>query len=214
MTSSVLTGSSLADFIIISLIVLITPGPGVLYVVARGIGQGCLASVVSALGLSAGVLMHVFAAAIGLSAIVLTSTTAFMIVKYIGAAYLIYLGVQAIRSKGSLGSIDRVGQQPFRRLFWDGVVVSTFNPKIAVFFLAFLPQFVDPSAAAPELQIFFLGLLYAGLAFFTDSVYGLLAASLTGILQHRITNSRLFPIITGSLLIGVGIRAALSTQRS
>lgn len=206
--------TSLTGFILVSLIVLLIPGPGVLYVVARSLGQGYTASLISAAGLSAGVLVHVLAAVIGLSAILLTSATAFATVKFLGAAYLIYLGIQTIRSKGNLEHTAPVVQQPLRNLFWDGLVVSALNPKIAVFFLAFLPQFVSSEAPSPTSQILLLGLLYACLAFLTDSCYGLLAASLRSKLIQRPSYGRIFQIISGSLMIGLGLKAALTSQRT
>ena len=139
--------ATLLGFIAASLVVLLIPGPGVLYVVARSLSQGLPAGLVSVLGLAAGALVHVAAAAIGLSAILLASATAFGGVKILGAAYLIYLGIQALLARGSNNERLKLGCRSLRRLFLDGVVISVFNPKIAVFFLAFLPQFVEPAAA-------------------------------------------------------------------
>ena len=135
----------LLGFVAVALVVLLIPGPGVLYMVARSLGQGQRAGLVSVVGLSVGALVHVSAATAGLSAILLTSATAFGFVKTLGAGYLIYLGVRAILARYETTDVGAPLPRSLRRLFIDGVVVSVFNPKIAVFFLAFLPQFVDPS---------------------------------------------------------------------
>ena len=134
--------ASLVGFVLASLVVLLIPGPGVLYTVARSLSQGQRAGLVSVLGLSAGALVHVAAATIGLSAILLTSATAFGIVKALGAAYLIYLGICALLARDATADVGAPEPRLLSRLFTDGVVVSVLNPKIAVFFLAFLPQFV------------------------------------------------------------------------
>ncbi len=136
----------LIGFVAAALVVLLIPGPGVLYVVARSVSQGLPAGLASALGLSAGALVHVVAAAGGLSALLLASATAFEIVKLLGAGYLIYLGLRTLFARAPLPGLQAPSPLPVRRLFFDGVIVSVLNPKIAVFFLAFLPQFVDPSA--------------------------------------------------------------------
>lgn len=205
--------TQLVGFIIVSLVVLIIPGPGVLYVVARSLSQGHLAAVISAAGLAVGVSFHIFAAGIGLSAILLTSATAFSTIKYLGGAYLIYLGIQAIRRRNGLDQSVEVGQMTLRRLFLDGVVVSAFNPKITVFFLAFLPQFVSLGATSPQSQIVMLGLIYACLAFVTDSCYGLFAASIKRFLHQKLVDGPAIPIVSGSLMIGLGAHAMMSTSR-
>ena len=147
------SGPLLLGFIAASVVVLLIPGPGVLYVVARSAAQGYRAGLASVLGLSAGALVHVFAAAAGLSAILLTSATAFGLVKALGAAYLIYLGLRTVFASGTAAESGSLPPASARRLFIDGVMVSVFNPKIAVFFLAFLPQFVDPGAGPIAQQV-------------------------------------------------------------
>lgn len=205
---------SLLSFITTSLIILIIPGPGVTYVVTRSLTQGYLAGFVSALGLSVGVLAHVIAAVIGLSAVLLTSATAFAIVKYLGAGYLVYLGIRAISSTRKIDKIQALACQPLRRLFFDGVVISVFNPKISIFFLAFLPQFVIPEFGSETLQILSLGLLYAALALITDSTYGILARSIKNTHRRMFVKDPILQYITGSFLIGLGLKAALTSQRS
>ena len=150
-------GISLLGFIAAALVLLLTPGPGVMYIVARSIGQGPRAGLVSVLGLSAGALVHVAAAAAGISTILLASATAFGLVKAAGAAYLIYLGIRTLLARGAVASTEVCTPRSSRRLFADGVLVSVLNPKIALFFLAFLPQFVDPTRGPVAQQILLLG---------------------------------------------------------
>lgn len=205
-------GSLLIGFCAAALVVLIIPGPGVLYVIARSLSQGYAAAFISALGLSSGVLVHVAAAAVGLSAILLTSALAFNLIKLIGAGYLIYLGIRMLLSSHQLQSAAPAPARPLPRLFTEGVLVSIFNPKIAIFFLAFLPQFVDPAAGSATWQFVGLGVLYCALALCTDTAYGVLAV----LLRNRTgpTRSRMFNYLGGSLLMGLGLRAAWSSQNS
>lgn len=203
----------LVGFIIASLVVLVLPGPGVLYVVARSVSQGRRAGLASVVGLSLGALVHVIAAAAGLSALLLTSATAFGIVKMLGAGYLIYLGARTLLSKNSPNNLQDTGPLTRHRLVLDGIVVSLFNPKIAIFFMAFLPQFVDPAFGSIAVQILFLGLIYVGLAFLTDGTYALLAASLRQRLGRRFFKGSVPRYIIGSLYIGLGVNAALLGRR-
>jgi len=201
------SGILLWGFIAAALVVLLIPGPGVLYVVARSVTQGRRAGLASVAGLSLGALVHVVAAAGGLSAILLTSATAFSIVKALGAAYLIYLGLRTIFSKPGAAALTHPTPLAMNRLVIDGVVISIFNPKIAVFFLAFLPQFVDPSGGPIAKQILFL---YVALAVVTDGAYALLAGSMRHWLTGPALRGRTPRVITGSLYIGLGINTALS----
>ena len=163
--------ASLLGFVAAALVVLLIPGPGVLYIVARSVSQGQRAGLASVLGLSVGALVHVAAATVGLSAILLTSATAFGVVKALGAGYLIYLGIRTLLARHSTAGADASAPRSMYRLFTDGVVVSVLNPKIAVFFLAFLPQFVEPNRGSVPQQVLVLGLLYVALALFTDGAY-------------------------------------------
>ncbi|MEM7171191.1 MAG: LysE family translocator [Pseudomonadota bacterium] len=214
--------SSLASFILASLVVLILPGPGVVYVVARSAAQGSAAGLVSAAGLSAGAFLQVLAATAGLSAVLVTSATAFAVVKWIGAGYLIYLGVSAILSRTQVKTSNTLSTAtpalPWRRLFFDGVVVSFFNPKIALFFLAYLPQFVSAGGASATQQIFVLGCLYAVLAFMTDGSYALIAGRIRLWAAGRLggwLGARTWPrFMIGGLYIGLGVKAALSERPS
>lgn len=206
--------ASLLGFVAASLVVLLIPGPGVLYVVARSVGQGYRAGLASVLGLSAGALLHVAAATAGLSAILLTSATAFGIVKALGAGYLIYLGIRTLLAAHPTPGVQVPAPLSLYRLLADGVLVSAFNPKIAVFFLAFLPQFVDPGRGPIAQQVFLLGIIYVGLALVTDGAYALLAGSLRRWLSGRVLQGPLPRYVSGSLYLGLGINAALTGRRA
>ncbi len=207
------SGPLLLGFVAASLVVLLIPGPGVLYVVARSASQGLRAGLASVVGLSIGALVHVVAAAVGLSAILMTSATAFSVVKALGAGYLIYLGLRTIFSGRARTGNDALTPVSLRRLFVDGVVVSVFNPKIAVFFLAYLPQFVNPGAGSVSGQVLLLGLIYVTLALFTDGGYALLAGSLRHRIRGRIMQGPLPRYVTGSLYLGLGVNAALAGRQ-
>ncbi|MDA9982857.1 LysE family translocator [Gammaproteobacteria bacterium] len=202
----------LLGFVAVSLVVLLIPGPGVLYVVARSVDQGYRAGLASVLGLSAGALVHVAAATAGLSAILLTSATAFGIVKALGAGYLIYLGIRTLFAGRPAAGIDASTALSLHRLFTDGVVVSVFNPKIAVFFLAFLPQFVEPSRGPVPQQVLLLGIIYVALALISDGAYALLAGSLRHWFSGRVMQGPLPRYVCGSLYLGLGVNTALADR--
>lgn len=204
--------TALLGFVAAALVVLLIPGPGVLYVVARSVRQGQRAGLVSVLGLSTGALVHVGAATVGLSAVLLTSATAFGVVKTLGAAYLIYLGVRTLLTRRSSSGWEASPHRSLYRLFADGVVVSVLNPKIAVFFLAFLPQFAEPSRGAVPLQVLLLGLLYVGLALITDGAYALLAARLRGWLGSRVMQGPGPRYASGAVYISLGVSTALADR--
>lgn len=204
--------SVLIGFVAAALVVLVTPGPGVLYVVARSLSQGQRAGLVSVLGLSCGALVHVAAAALGLSAILLTSAAAFTIVKLLGAGYLIYLGIRTLLARRPATGVDVPAPRSLDRLFVDGVFVSVLNPKIAVFFLAFLPQFVQPGAGPVARQVLFLGLVYVGLALVTDSSYALLAGRFRHWMRGRVVQGRAPQYATGAVYLGLGVSTALAER--
>ena len=206
-------GTLLLGFVAAALVVLLIPGPGVLYIVARSVSQGYRAGLASVLGLALGAFVHVIAATAGLSTILLTSATAFGIVKLLGAGYLIYLGIRTLVAGRPTGSMQTRSNRTLYRLLTDGVVVSVFNPKIAVFFLAFLPQFVEPSRGPIPQQVFLLGLIYVGLALITDSAYALMAGSLRHWLSGRVMQGPLPRYLSGSLYLGLGVGAALTERR-
>ena len=196
-------------FLAAALVVLILPGPGVLYVVARSVSQGRDAGLVSAAGLSVGALVHVAAAAGGLSAILLTSASAFATVKLVGAAYLIYLGVAALRRSEEERGLEETVPRSRSRLFWDGVLVSALNPKIAVFFLAFLPQFVDASRGLVTQQVLLLGVTYCMMAWVTDSLYAIVSSQARRWVSGGPRGKRVARYAEGSVYIGLGLRTGL-----
>jgi threonine/homoserine/homoserine lactone efflux protein len=159
------------------------------------------------------VLVHIAAAAAGISAVLLASATAFGFVKTLGAGYLIYLGIRTLLTRPPMASVVATPQRSFHRLFTDGVLVSVFNPKIAVFFLAFLPQFVQPSRGPIPQQILLLGLIYVFLALVTDSGYALLASHLRHWLGGQVMRGPLPQYVSGSLYVGLGVSTALIGRR-
>jgi threonine/homoserine/homoserine lactone efflux protein len=201
-------------FISAALVLLITPGPAVLYIVTRSVDQGRKAGLASVLGVEAGNLFHVFAAALGLSAILLSSALAFDIVKYLGAAYLIYLGIRKLTSRDELEEVEIVQQRSLRRVFSQAVIVAILNPKTALFFFAFLPQFVDPAKGSVALQMLILGLILVSIALVTDSIYAMAAGTAGRWLRGNLRYLRYQRYVTGTVYIGLGIGAALtSTNR-
>ena len=205
--------SGLSIFLAAALILLLTPGPAVLYIVARSLDQGRLAGFVSVLGIEVGNLVHALAATLGLSAILVSSSLAFAVVKYLGAAYLIYLGVRRLIQRRAAPPAATFQPKRLRRIFRQGVLVAVFNPKTALFFFAFLPQFVDPSRGSVTLQLLTLGCLFVFMAIVTDGIYALLA----GTAGQWLKNSRLFMrverFLAGSVYIGLGVAAAVADIR-
>ena len=201
--------ATLLAFSAAALVVLLIPGPGVLYVIARSLSQGQRAGLVSVLGLSTGAFVHVVAATVGLSAILLASATAFGVVKILGAGYLVYLGIRALLARDSSPAPEFVTARSLRRLFVDGVVVSILNPKVAVFFLVFLPHFADPSRGSVPQQIFLLGLLYVLLALCTDGAYALLASRLRGWFRGPVARGAIPRYAGGAVYVGLGVSTAL-----
>jgi threonine/homoserine/homoserine lactone efflux protein len=169
--------SQLTFFMGASLALLLMPGPAVLYITARSANQGRLAGLVSVLAIETANFTQAVAATLGLSAILLSSALAFDVVKYLGAAYLIYLGVQKllVREEGMVGEVN---PESLTRIYWQGLMVNLLNPKTAVFFFAFLPQFVHPAKGNVTMQTLLLGGIFVGMAIITDSLYALLASSL------------------------------------
>jgi threonine/homoserine/homoserine lactone efflux protein len=203
----VIEPSSLALFAVAALALAVVPGPAVLYIVAQSVDQGRLAGFVSALGIAAGSLVHVTAATIGLSSLLASSATAFTIVKYAGAAYLVVLGVKRLMTREVLeDDIVRVPRSR-RHLFANGVIVNVLNPKTALFFLAFLPQFVDPEAGSVPLEIFALGMVFTVIALVSDSTWALLAGTLGGWLKRSRWYLGVKRWVTGLVFVGLGASA-------
>jgi len=199
----------LAVFTLAALALLLVPGPAVLYVVARSIHHGRRAGLASVLGIHVGTLVHIGAATLGLSALIVSSAIAFTAVKVAGAIYRVGLGLWTLFSKGSETEIALGGERNLRRAFAQGIVVNVLNPKTALFFLAFLPQFVDPNAAHPAVQIAFLGILFAVLGLITDSLWALAAGTAGGVLRRSRWFVRTQRYVTGTVYIGLGVATAL-----
>ncbi len=200
--------TSFALFFVASWALIITPGPDMLYVITRGIAQGRRAGLHSAFGVTLGIFVHTLLAALGLAALLQTSAIAFLVIKYIGAIYLIYLGFQSFRDKGGLendGPQNRVAAQA---IFWQGFVSNVTNPKIAIFFLAFLPQFVHPQRGSFFLQMLTLGLLFALFGITFLSAVGYFAGQIGGWCSKRPQMVSWFRWLTGGVLVGLGVRLA------
>ena len=202
--------STLGLFLAAAAVLLLVPGPAVLYIVARAVDQGRLAGLVSTLGIGAGTLVHVAAAAVGVSTVLVGSTTAFSLLKYAGAAYLIYLGVRRLAVGDPADAPGDSNPQRLSRVFYQGVLVNILNPKTALFFFAFLPQFVDVSRGSVGKQILFLGMLFVLLGIVSDSLYALLAGTAGGWLKGNARFLRARRYFTGAVFIGLGIAAALA----
>jgi threonine/homoserine/homoserine lactone efflux protein len=194
-----------------ALVLLLIPGPAVLYIVARSIAQGRLAGFISDLGIHSATLVHVLAAALGLSALLASSALAFSIVKYAGAAYLIWLGLKKIFGRAEeAGKDGALVRHSYARLFRDGFIVNLLNPKTALFFFAFLPQFAEPARGHLASQIAFLGLLFALLGFVTDGCYALVAGTAGQWLRRSRRYLALERYISGTLFIGLGLTAVFA----
>jgi threonine/homoserine/homoserine lactone efflux protein len=197
-------------FVIASLALAITPGPAVLYIVTRSITQGRTAGIVSCLGITTGGLVHVLAAALGLSAALATSAMAFNVVKYAGAAYLLWLGIRTLVTRREAAVVEQAEAHSLLRVFRDGVVVNVLNPKTALFFLAFLPQFVAPSQGNVPLQFALLGGLFLLIATSTDMMWSLSASSAGSWLKEHpgfVASQR---YVAGGVYLTLGLTTALS----
>jgi threonine/homoserine/homoserine lactone efflux protein len=206
--------SSLFLFVSGAVILLLIPGPAVMYVVSRSIGHGRSGGLVSAMGIVVGTLFHVAAATVGLSALLASSAVAFQIVKYLGAAYLVYLGIRTLQSGDGEFLQNATGEGRRVRLFGQGVLVNLLNPKTALFFLAFLPQFVDPSRGRATLQILELGILFALMGCCSDSIWALAAGSAAELLRRNVRLRRAQRRLSGGALIALGLASAFSGSRA
>jgi threonine/homoserine/homoserine lactone efflux protein len=202
-----------ALFITVSWALIIAPGPDMLYVITRGMTHGRGAGMLSAIGVICGILVHTTAAALGLTLIFQTSATAFLIVKYLGALYLIYLGIKSWRDKSNFYLQRSSSTVSSRQLFWQGVLSNVLNPKIAIFFLAFLPQFVDKGGGQVTLQLTVLGLIFAFLGLCFLLVIGYSSGTIGSWLSRRPQYAQLSQRLTGGILIGLGLRLALTERK-
>ena len=201
---------SYALFCIAALALLVVPGPAVLYIVTRSIHQGKRAGLVSVLGIHLGTLVHITAATAGLSALLVSSASAFTAVKLAGAAYLIGLGLWTLFSRSPDAEVALGGERRLRRVFAQGVVVNVLNPKTALFFLAFLPQFIDPHRGHAAVQIALLGLTFAALGMVTDSVWAVGAGAAGDVLRRSRRFAHVQRYVSGSVFVGLGVVTALA----
>jgi threonine/homoserine/homoserine lactone efflux protein len=202
--------SALLIFISAAALLLAIPGPAIFYIVGRSIGHSRNAGLVSALGIGVGTLIHTAAAAIGLSALLVSSATAFSVVKYIGAAYLIYLGVQKLRRDESFDASPDAPRTSLSRVFAQGIVVNVLNPKTALFFFAFLPQFVDAGRGHVAAQILSLGILFACMGTFSDSLWALFSGTVAQRLRGNPRWMRTQRYVSGGMLISLGVATAFA----
>ncbi|MCB0983442.1 MAG: LysE family translocator [Ilumatobacter sp.] len=202
--------TTIAAFATASFVLLIIPGPAVLYIVNRSVSDGRTTGLAAVSGIALGNLFHAVLAAAGLSAIIRTSQTAFNAVKWLGAGYLVYVGVRTLISRVDPIDVDQQGVHP-RRAFTQGIVVNVLNPKVALFFLSYLPTFIHPEDGRPGLQALVLGLTFVGIGFCTDGGYSLLASGLRGVLLR----GRMLPFVrrwvAGTVFIGLGVVAATAS---
>jgi len=202
--------SRLGFFVGASIAILLLPGPAVLYIVTRSVQQGRAAGLVSVLGICTGTLVHVVAATLGLSAVLVSSASAFAFVRYAGAAYLIVLGIQTLLGDEPPSTDVSVARSDLRRVFTQGVIVNVLNPHTALFFFAFLPQFVNPASGHVPAQMLALGLLFVGLSATTDSGWALAAGTAGNWIKRNPHFAARQRYVTGTALIGLGAAAALS----
>ena len=198
-------------FAIASLALLVIPGPAVLYVINRSISDGRSTALAAVAGLEIGNFMHVIAATVGLSAVIAASATAFSVVKWIGAGYLIYIGLRTVSRKPASFNQEQKSL-PRRKSFTQGIVVNTSNPKVALFFLSFLPQFIDTEKGSAALQSLILGSLFVAIGLCTDGLYAFLASALRSTLLRGKSLPFVQRYVAGSVFVLLGVIAA-STKR-
>lgn len=200
---------TLALFSFTSFVLIITPGPNLIYIITRSLSQGRAAGLLSALGVDTGTLVHVAAASLGISALLASSALAFNLVRYAGALYLIYLGVRTWLSPGQAPELAQSAIATQSRIFWQGILTNVLNPKVALFFLAFLPQFVDPARDHVAFQILLLGLIFTLIGVSVDVMVALLASSFGRWLQQKSRVQRVQKWLAGGVYITLGLGVAL-----
>jgi threonine/homoserine/homoserine lactone efflux protein len=207
-----LSGIDWVPFLLTSVVLGFIPGPDILLAVGRSITNGRTTGLAIALGSLPGLTIHTVAAAFGLSAILMTSATAFMVVKYLGAAYLIYLGVRELFTKSKLETNLEATPTDLRQSFWQGFLTSVLNPKTAIFFLALLPQFVRADSGNVVVQFIVLGMLFNLITLVPILIYVYLASVFSGWLRRNPTFLHYQQVVTGTLFIGLGLRLAFERR--
>jgi threonine/homoserine/homoserine lactone efflux protein len=201
---------TLALFAFASFVLVIVPGPAVVYILTRSVSQGRTAGLVSAVGVNTGSLVHVLAAVAGLSIVLARSAVIFNAIKWAGVVYLAWIGIRTLTSDDSTFTESPTAHSSLHKIFSQGVLVNILNPKVAVFFLAFLPQFVDPGAANPELQSLVLGLLLIAIGLVSDSLYAIVGGSIGDLFRARPRLARLTRIGAGCTYLSLAGIAALT----
>lgn len=204
--------SNILLFVIAGLTLNITPGPDMMFIITRSVSESTKSGIVSSFGIAAGSIFHTLAVAFGLSALLTAVPAAYEIIKYTGAAYLVYLGVKMIIAKQSLSTEDNKAPIKMHSVFLQAMVTNIFNPKVALFFLAFLPQFVSGTSNITY-QIIFLGLLFNLNGTIVNIIVAFTAGKMGKVLKAKLNNSRIFKWITASVFIGLGIRLALLERK-
>lgn len=205
--------ATLSLFTGVALALLVVPGPAVLYIVARSVDQGRTAGLVSTLGIAVGTSVHVIAAALGLSAVLATSAAAFEAVRYVGAAYLVWLGIRRFMEPDTPEASPDGGSHRLVPIFRQGVVVNILNPKTALFFLAFLPQFVEPARGPLHLQVIFFGAVFIMLSLISDSAWALAAGAAGDWLRRSPGAQGLGRYLSAGVYVALGVGAAVSGGR-
>ena len=200
------------EFLITSLIVVLVPGTGVIFTVSTGIVQGRKASVYAALGCTAGILPHLLATVLGLAAIMHTSALAFQVLKYAGVAYLLYVAFATWRDKSAFAVESSAPKAGAVQLVTRAILLNVLNPKLTIFFLAFLPQFVDKGSSQVALQMVTLGLTFAGFGLCFLLAVGYSSGTIGGWLADRPNYARFLQRLAGGILVGLGIRLALTER--
>jgi threonine/homoserine/homoserine lactone efflux protein len=207
--------STLALFTVAAVGLLLIPGPAVLYIVTRSVDQGRAAGLASVAGIHVGTLVHVAAAALSLSALLVSSAVAYDTVRWLGAAYLVWLGLQRLLARDDDDRPDRPRmKRGLGGVFGQGVVVNVLNPKTALFFFAFLPQFVDPAGGSVAFQVVVFGVAFVLLGLVSDGAYALLASTGAGWLRRRPGVARASRLVSGGILVTLGVTTALAGSRS
>lgn len=199
-------------FVITSIAVILMPGPAMLFVISNGLTRGARASIAAALGTTAGVSFHLLCAAFGLAIILKTSAVAFAVVKFAGAAYLIYLAVKTMLSKEEILNPTQIRQRSGRAIFWQGIFINILNPKLSIFFLAFLPQFIDPSRSSASSQTLLLGAIFMVMTVMIFIGYGLFASLLRQQVLNRPGVLKAVKWCFASVFMALGLRLALSDR--
>jgi threonine/homoserine/homoserine lactone efflux protein len=208
-----MTTHSLALFVAAGLLLNVTPGPDVLYIVARAASQGRTAGFVSAFGISAGCLLHIVAAVAGVSTLMMRLPAAYEVVRWLGAVYLLYLGARGLLRRAPAAALQKLDNHDLGRVFWQGFLTNALNPKVALFFAAFLPQFVDPGRGSLAGQFLILGLIFNVNGTLVNLAYAAIASSAGTWLRGRLGTHRVLDRLAGVLFIALGIRLALASRR-